>query len=108
MASSVLMKRTGLIKSIVNSFGASRAYASVAVGTDLLSTAPDVSLQKARSWDEGVSSKFATTPLKDIFKEIKKLSSLASLVHTLEFVRLSMYLATRTTLISSRQKELTR
>jgi hypothetical protein len=46
----------------------SRAYAAVAVGTDLVSAAPDVSLQKARSWDEGVSSKFATTPLKDIFK----------------------------------------
>lgn len=68
MALSVLLKRTGLMKSMVNNFGASRAYASVAVGTDLISAAPDVSLQKARSWDEGVSSKFATTPLKIIFK----------------------------------------
>ncbi|KAF5950915.1 hypothetical protein HYC85_012908 [Camellia sinensis] len=48
-----------------------RAFASVAVGTDLVSAAPDVSLQKARSWDEGVASKFATTPLKDIFKDKK-------------------------------------
>jgi hypothetical protein len=29
--------------------------------------APGVSLQKARSWDEGVATKFSTTPLKDIF-----------------------------------------
>lgn len=41
---------------------------SVAVGTDLLSLASDVSLQKARTWDEGIASKFATTPLKDILK----------------------------------------
>ncbi|XP_062108424.1 peroxiredoxin-2F, mitochondrial [Humulus lupulus] len=48
-----------------------RSYASVAVGTDIVSAAPDVSLQKARSWDEGVSTKFSTTPLKDIFKDKK-------------------------------------
>ncbi|XP_030470510.1 peroxiredoxin-2F, mitochondrial-like [Syzygium oleosum] len=47
---------------------AARPYASIAVGGDIVSAAPGVSLQKARSWDEGVSSKFATTPLKDIFK----------------------------------------
>ncbi|XP_047338266.1 peroxiredoxin-2F, mitochondrial [Impatiens glandulifera] len=46
----------------------SRSYASVSVGTDLVAAAPDVSLQKARSWDEGVSSKFSTTPLKEIFQ----------------------------------------
>lgn len=46
----------------------SRAYAAVAAGTDIVSAAPNVSLQKARTWDEGVSSNFATTPLKDIFK----------------------------------------
>ncbi|KAL8490756.1 hypothetical protein ACS0TY_022665 [Phlomoides rotata] len=68
MASSVLLKRTSFLKSTVNAFQASRAYASVAVGSDLISAAPDVSLQKARSWDESVSSKFATTSLKDIFK----------------------------------------
>ncbi|KAL8490755.1 hypothetical protein ACS0TY_022665 [Phlomoides rotata] len=71
MASSVLLKRTSFLKSTVNAFQASRAYASVAVGSDLISAAPDVSLQKARSWDESVSSKFATTSLKDIFKEKK-------------------------------------
>lgn len=47
---------------------AARSYASLAVGMDIVSAAPDVSLQKARSWDEGVSSKFSTTPLKDIFE----------------------------------------
>lgn len=46
----------------------SRAYAAVAAGTDIVSAAPNISLQKARTWDEGVSSNFATTPLKDIFK----------------------------------------
>uniref|UniRef100_A0A7N0ZQK4 Glutaredoxin-dependent peroxiredoxin n=1 Tax=Kalanchoe fedtschenkoi TaxID=63787 RepID=A0A7N0ZQK4_KALFE len=51
--------------------GAWRSYAKVAVGSDLVSSAPDVSLQKARTWDEGVSSKFSTTPLKDIFKDKK-------------------------------------
>jgi hypothetical protein len=46
-----------------------RAFAAkVEAGTDIVAAAPDVSLQKARSWDEGVSSKFATTPLKDIFR----------------------------------------
>lgn len=42
--------------------------ASVLAGSDIVSVAPDVSLQKARSWDEGVSSNFSTTPVKDIFK----------------------------------------
>ncbi|KAL6503442.1 hypothetical protein OROGR_025365 [Orobanche gracilis] len=70
MASSAFLKRTGLLKSIVG-FQGTRAYASVAVGSDLISAAPDVSLQKARSWDEGVSSKFATTNVKDIFKDKK-------------------------------------
>ncbi|XP_050240459.1 peroxiredoxin-2F, mitochondrial [Quercus robur] len=41
----------------------------VEAGTDIVATAHNVSLQKARSWDEGVSSKFSTTPLKDIFKD---------------------------------------
>ncbi|KAG5224136.1 peroxiredoxin-2F [Salix suchowensis] len=48
--------------------GSWRSYAKVAVGTDIVSAAPGVSLQKSRTWDEGVSSKFSTTPLKDIFK----------------------------------------
>ncbi|GFP99904.1 peroxiredoxin-2f mitochondrial [Phtheirospermum japonicum] len=71
MASSALLKRIGLIKSVITEFQGSRSYASVAVGSDLISAAPDVSLQKARSWDEGVSSKFAITALKDIFKDKK-------------------------------------
>ncbi|KAK6913892.1 Redoxin, partial [Dillenia turbinata] len=37
-------------------------------GDDIVAAAPNVSLQKARTWDEGVSSKFSTTPLSDIFK----------------------------------------
>ncbi|KAM3358081.1 peroxiredoxin-2F, mitochondrial isoform X1 [Capsicum galapagoense] len=60
-----MLKRTSLVKSMVQSL---RSYASISVGTDLTVAAPNVSLQKARSWDEGVSSKFSTTPLKDIFK----------------------------------------
>jgi hypothetical protein len=46
-------------------WGATRGFASV--GSDIISAAPGVSLQKARSWDEGVATKFSTTPLKDIF-----------------------------------------
>ncbi|XP_061347921.1 peroxiredoxin-2F, mitochondrial [Gastrolobium bilobum] len=48
-----------------------RSYAKVATGTDIVSAAPNVSLQKARTWDEGVASKFSTTPLTDIFKDKK-------------------------------------
>ncbi|XP_057956779.1 peroxiredoxin-2F, mitochondrial [Malania oleifera] len=62
------MKSVGGILRIAAS---SRAYSSLSVGTDIVSAAPDVSLQQARSWDEGVSSKFSTTPLKDIFKDKK-------------------------------------
>ncbi|XVF65150.1 hypothetical protein PTKIN_Ptkin09bG0223500 [Pterospermum kingtungense] len=72
MSSTILKRATSsVLKSRVESLliGASRrSYASVAVGTDVVSAAPDVSLQKARSWDEGASSNFSTTPLKDIFK----------------------------------------
>ncbi|XP_041001029.1 peroxiredoxin-2F, mitochondrial-like [Juglans microcarpa x Juglans regia] len=47
-----------------------RAFAAkVEAGTDIVAAAPDVSLQKARSWDDGVASKFSTTPLKDIFRD---------------------------------------
>nr|AAP42502.1 peroxiredoxin [Ipomoea batatas] len=60
-----MLKRTTMVKPMVNRL---RSYASVAVGSDLISAAPNASLQKARSWDEGVSSNFSTTPLKDIFK----------------------------------------
>ncbi|KAL4292032.1 hypothetical protein GQ457_14G013240 [Hibiscus cannabinus] len=61
-AASSVMKETFLTGTL------RRSYASVAVGTDIVSAAPGVSLQKARSWDEGVSSKFSTTSVKDIFK----------------------------------------
>ncbi|XP_010546853.1 PREDICTED: peroxiredoxin-2F, mitochondrial [Tarenaya hassleriana] len=72
MASSVLkLRSTSLMRSAVNSVRigvSSRGFAKLATGTDITSAAPDVSLQKARSWDEGVSSKFSTIPLSDIFK----------------------------------------
>ncbi|XP_008797052.2 peroxiredoxin-2F, mitochondrial [Phoenix dactylifera] len=45
-----------------------RTFAAVSVGCDIVSAAPGVALQKARNWDEGVTSKFSTTPLKDIFQ----------------------------------------
>ncbi|KAM7488692.1 hypothetical protein LguiB_026176 [Lonicera macranthoides] len=66
-----ILKRTSITKSIAGIGNSIRAYASVAVGTDLVSAAPSVALQKARSWNEGVSSGFSTTPLKDIFKDKK-------------------------------------
>lgn len=70
---SLILKRSSpyAIRSVIDSLRiptSSRAYASVAVGSDMVSAAQDVSLQKARTWDEGVSSNFATTPVKDIFK----------------------------------------
>ncbi|GAB4843442.1 hypothetical protein Ancab_013404 [Ancistrocladus abbreviatus] len=72
MASSAVVKRSSsMMKSVMGGLrvvAASRAYASVAAGSDIVSAAQNVSLQKARSWDEGVSSKFSTTPLTDIFK----------------------------------------
>lgn len=72
MASAILRRTNSYaVRSMVDALrigGSSRSYAKLAVGTDIVSAAPDVSLQKARSWDEGVSSKFSTTALKDIFK----------------------------------------
>ncbi|EPS60020.1 hypothetical protein M569_14783, partial [Genlisea aurea] len=50
---------------------ASRNFASAAAGSNWISVASDASLQKARTWDDGVSSKFATTPIRDIFKDKK-------------------------------------
>ncbi|PKI31279.1 peroxiredoxin-2F, mitochondrial [Punica granatum] len=67
MASAIMRRTSSAVVGALSAVTA-RTYASVAVGTDLVSAAPDVSLQKARSWDEGVSSKFSTTPLEDIFK----------------------------------------
>ncbi|KAJ0677337.1 putative thioredoxin-dependent peroxiredoxin [Helianthus annuus] len=63
------LKRSSTMKSMVTGIGQSwRQFASVSVGSDLVAAAPNVSLQKARTWDEGVSSQFSTTPLSDIFK----------------------------------------
>ncbi|BBN01813.1 protein MpPRX4 [Marchantia polymorpha subsp. ruderalis] len=45
-----------------------QAFSSSATHLDLDG---EISLQAARTWDEGVKSKFATTPLKDIFKNKK-------------------------------------
>ncbi|KAL3348208.1 hypothetical protein AABB24_021725 [Solanum stoloniferum] len=59
---SAMLKRTRMMAQSL------RSYASISVGSDVTAAAPNVSLQKARSWDEGVSSKFSTTPIKDIFK----------------------------------------
>lgn len=72
MASAILRRTNSYaVRSMVDALrigGSSRSYAKLTMGADIVSAAPDVSLQKARSWDEGVSSKFSTTALKDIFK----------------------------------------
>ena len=60
-----LARRAGRSTAAAALWGAARGFASV--GSDIVSAVPGVSLQKARSWDEGVATKFATTPLKDIF-----------------------------------------
>ncbi|MED6158695.1 hypothetical protein PIB30_035237 [Stylosanthes scabra] len=72
----VMAKRAAASSSAMKSVSSAaaiwmRSYAKVAVGTDIVSAAPNVSLQKARTWDEGVSSKFSTTPLNNIFKDKK-------------------------------------
>ncbi|TYJ14748.1 hypothetical protein E1A91_A10G137900v1 [Gossypium mustelinum] len=69
MASTILRRATSsVIKSSLLTEASRRSYASVAVGTDILSAASQVSLQKARGWDEGVTSNFSTTSVNDIFK----------------------------------------
>ncbi|XP_010524803.2 PREDICTED: peroxiredoxin-2F, mitochondrial-like [Tarenaya hassleriana] len=73
MASSVILKlrSASALKSAVNGFRigvSSRGFVKIAAGIDITSATPDVSLQKARSWDEGVSSKFSISSLSDIFK----------------------------------------
>ncbi|KAK8960839.1 hypothetical protein KSP40_PGU012568 [Platanthera guangdongensis] len=60
----------------------SRSFASLANGTDIVSAAQGATLQKARSWDEVVSSKFSTTPINEIFK-VLSLSSLESISYVL-------------------------
>ncbi|KAL4205516.1 hypothetical protein AMTRI_Chr01g114980 [Amborella trichopoda] len=71
MASVVLRRRMAANLSSINrintSYNNARGFAA-AVGTDIVDSCPEVRLSKARSWDEGVSSKFSTTPLSQIFK----------------------------------------
>lgn len=47
----------------------------IEVGSDIvktvLATAPEATLQKARTWDMGVASKFSATPLRDVFEVCK-------------------------------------
>ncbi|KAJ6823782.1 putative peroxiredoxin-2F, mitochondrial [Iris pallida] len=66
MASAMIVRMKSSLR-VAPSSQAWRSFASASVGTDLVSAAPDVSLQKARTWDEGVSSNFSTTPLKELF-----------------------------------------
>jgi len=63
-----LVKR--VMKSLCAAHGmrSSSSLAKVKVGTDILCIAPNVSLQRARTWDQSVASNFLTTPLVDIFK----------------------------------------
>ncbi|KAG8052451.1 hypothetical protein GUJ93_ZPchr0001g29760 [Zizania palustris] len=65
MASALVRRARGSAAAAPALWAAARGVASV--GSDIVSSAPCVSLQKARSWDEGVATKFSTTPLKDIF-----------------------------------------
>ncbi|XP_011625676.1 peroxiredoxin-2F, mitochondrial isoform X2 [Amborella trichopoda] len=71
MASVVLRRMMAANLSSINrintSYNNARGFAA-AVGTDIVDSCPEVRLSKARSWDEGVSSKFSTTPLSQIFK----------------------------------------
>lgn len=68
MASAMVNRGGCRIMKSVSAVLGTRFYAKIATGTDIVSAAPNVSLQKARTWDEGLASKFSTTPLKDIFK----------------------------------------
>lgn len=63
-----VMNRARSSSSVKSVIGIIRSYAKLATGSDIVSTASNVSLQKARTWDDGVASKFSTTPIKDIFK----------------------------------------
>ncbi|OAY81311.1 Peroxiredoxin-2F, mitochondrial [Ananas comosus] len=68
MASALTRAKRPAAAAALAAMAVRRAFASVAVGSDIVSAAPGVALQKARSWDEGVSSKFSTTPLTEIFQ----------------------------------------
>jgi hypothetical protein len=61
-------RSSSTLKSLSSLLLQTKSYAKVATGTDIISAASNVSLQKARTWDEGVASKFSTTPINDIFK----------------------------------------
>ncbi|KAL5097331.1 hypothetical protein RYX36_001658 [Vicia faba] len=73
MATSAInrLRSSPTTKSLSSVLHGIRSYAKVATGTDILSAASNVSLQKARTWDQGVESKFSTTPVKEIFKDKK-------------------------------------
>ncbi|KAK2447792.1 peroxiredoxin IIF [Trifolium repens] len=64
-------RSSSTLKSLSSLLLQAKSYAKVATGTDIISAASNVSLQKARTWDEGVASKFSTTPINDIFKDKK-------------------------------------
>ncbi|XP_052735417.1 peroxiredoxin-2F, mitochondrial isoform X2 [Vigna angularis] len=76
-----------VMKSLCAAHGmrSSSSLAKVKVGTDILSIAPNVSLQIARTWDQGVASSFLTTPLVDIFKDKKVVIFGIPVGYTLEF-----------------------
>ncbi|XP_027338206.1 peroxiredoxin-2F, mitochondrial-like [Abrus precatorius] len=65
------LKRTMNSLCAVLGIGNSSSIHKVAPGTDILSIAPNLSLQKACTWDEAFNSNFSTTPLEDIFKDKK-------------------------------------
>ncbi|KAL2341258.1 hypothetical protein Fmac_009198 [Flemingia macrophylla] len=61
-----LVKR--VMKSLCAANGMTSSSSSLAKGTNILSIAPNVSLQQARTWDQALVSNFSTTPLTHIFK----------------------------------------
>jgi len=54
MASAVVNRGGCRIMKSVSAALGTRFYAKIATGTDMVSAAPNVSLQKARTWDEGL------------------------------------------------------
>ncbi|KAL2644214.1 hypothetical protein R1flu_011801 [Riccia fluitans] len=69
------MLRTAINKSRLSAvrviWGQGRRFQAFSSAAKELDLDGSISLQKARSWDEGVQSKFSTTPLKEIFKDKK-------------------------------------
>lgn len=45
-----------------------QCLASFSAGIKQINLLSDLTLQEARTWDEGLASRFSTTPLSDIFK----------------------------------------